>query len=284
MKPTWLITGASGFLSSRIIDTLANQITFIAPTHAQLEITNAKSCSLFLNEYQPAVVVHAAAISQIDECERDPARSMLVNVRGAENLARACTACGAKLLFCSTDQVYSGCGGDEPLNEAAELAPTNTYARHKLLAEAAVAELCPNSASLRLTWMFDLPARGKHTNPNLITGLLHAAVTGAPRSYAANDHRAMTYVREVAENLPLIAKAPAGVYNYGAENELSSYETARGALRLLGAQARMNELVTPASGAAPRNLWMDTTKAQRVGCRFSRTLAGVERMLKEYGW
>ena len=84
--------------------------------------------------------------------------------------------------------------------------------------------------------------------------------------------------------MPIMAEAPAGVYNFGAENELSSYETARGALRLLGAEARADALLTRASGAEARNLWMDTTKAQQVGCRFSRTLKGVERMLNEYGW
>lgn len=278
----WLLTGGSGFLGSRILQALGRDIAIAAPGHDALDVTSRESCLKALERERPKVVVHASAISVIGDCEKAPALSRQVNLHGAENMALACAAIGAKLLFCSTDQVYTGCGGTAPLRESAALAPQNVYAVDKLVAEQAVLTVCPDAACLRLSWMFDLPVSGLKTNPNLIMNLLRALITGAPLMLPDNDHRAMTYAREVAENLPVIAAAPGGVYNFGAENLLSTYQTAYEAAKLLRAEERFLQVITAYHGADGRNLLMDGGKARQAGAAFSDTVEGIARMLRDY--
>ena len=62
--------------------------------------------------FHPDVVVHTAALGDVDACERHPDEAYRVNVQGTEAIARAAVAVGAKLIHISTDQVYDGVKGD----------------------------------------------------------------------------------------------------------------------------------------------------------------------------
>ena len=64
---------------------------------------------------------------------------------------------GAKLLSCSSDQVYAGVTQRGALAETLPLSPSNVYGQHKLEAEARVLARCPDAVVLRLPWMYDLP-------------------------------------------------------------------------------------------------------------------------------
>jgi dTDP-4-dehydrorhamnose reductase len=247
-----------------------------------MDLTSGDSVRRAILEAQPDAVIHSAAISRIDVCEKDPERSYQVNVTGAVNVAKACAAAGARLVFFSSDQVYSGCGGREPLPEDAPLSPTNVYARHKLEAEGRVLEICPDACALRLSWMYDMPHRGLYTGNNLYTAALRALCTGQPIMANPNDRRGITCVRQVVDQLPLMLQAPGGVYNYGSLTRLSAYQVYREIFALLGAGSRAEELVQPFHGN-PRNLLMDPARAEAVGVRFPETVEGFRVMLQEYG-
>ncbi|NCB06174.1 MAG: NAD-dependent epimerase/dehydratase family protein, partial [Clostridia bacterium] len=216
-----LVTGASGFLGSRICRYGIAGCDVTGVSHRELDLTDEPACHDALTALRPDAVVHCAAISQIDRCEREPELSRRVNVDATLHLARACRAAGARLIACSTDQIYGGCGGDEPLSEAVLPAPKNLYARQKLEAEAGVLSVCPDAVLLRLSWMFDLPQHDLSTNPNLIVTALRALVRDEPLRVWNNDHRGMTYAREVADSLAAFLDAPAGVYNAGSCNAMT---------------------------------------------------------------
>lgn len=278
-----LLTGGRGFVGSRIkIPGALPCRELLSPSHGEMDITDEKSVMQYVEKYRPQAVIHSAAISDIPDCEKDPELSYQVNVLGTVHMARAAAECGAKLLFMSTDQVYTGCGGDAPLPEDAPLHPTNVYARHKVEAEQRLLDICPSAAALRLTWMFDMPVRYQ-VSKGMVLSAMQSLMKNAPMRLCQNDHRGMTYVREVVENIPAMLHAPGGIYNYGSETPGSTYETYKGVFCALGAENRVDELLIPVTyEGMPRNLLMDTRKAQSVGCRFSETVEGVRRMLKEY--
>ena len=87
-----LVTGASGFVGSRFVARWSNDYTILAPTHAELDITDYASVSSYFVQHSPDVVVHLAALSNTGYCEQHPNDSYRVNVEGAFNVARAATA------------------------------------------------------------------------------------------------------------------------------------------------------------------------------------------------
>lgn len=277
-----LVTGGRGFVGARMI--LPNALPaqeILAPSHGEMDLESEKSVRDYFEKHTPDAVIHSGAISDIDECEKNPELSYRVNVEGTVRMARACAEYGAKLLFMSTDQVYSGCTGTHPLPEDTPLAPANTYARHKVEAEMRMLDICPSAAALRLTWMFDMPVRYQ-VSKGLILAAMQSLMKSEKMHLTDNDRRGMTYVREVVENIPAMLRAPGGIYNYGSETPGSTYDTYAKVFRALGAEHRIDELLLPVQSAEPRNLLMDTRKAQSVGCVFSETVEGVKRALREY--
>lgn len=229
-----LITGASGFVGCRAIKALQNDYELTVPRHADLDVTSAEAVERFIKESKPDAILHLAAISNTGYCEEHPDESYLVNVVSVENLARAAAAHGCKFVWFSSDQVYNGnleCG---LLSEEAEVSPENHYGRHKLLAEQRALEICPDSVALRATWMYDTERPGMKTHGNFVLNFAQAIKNGTPLRFATREFRGITWVEEVVRNLPYTFELPGGVYNFGAENHLNTYETARRYAEILG--------------------------------------------------
>ena len=111
-----LITGGHGLLGSEIrkLDP-----RLIAPTAAELDITDPAAIEAAIKKYQPDVVLHLAAMTKPPEHEKDPIPGLRVNIIGSANVAIACQRANIKLVYTSSDYVYSGAGPhreDEPVS------------------------------------------------------------------------------------------------------------------------------------------------------------------------
>ena len=157
----------------------------------------------------PDVILHTAALSDTSYCAQHPAEAYRANVELPVWLARAAQQTKAKLVAFSSDQVYAGVQQQGPLPETLALHPANIYGQYKLKAEQRVLELCPDSVHLRASWMYDLPGYGLPIRGNLPLNLLRAALKGEALRFSRNDHRGVTYVRQVIENLEPAMRCPA---------------------------------------------------------------------------
>ena len=175
----------------------------------------------------PDVILHTAALSDTSYCAQHPAEAYRANVELPVWLARAAQQTKAKLMAFSSDQVYAGVQQQGPLPETLALHPANIYGQYKLKAEQRVLELCPDSVHLRASWMYDLPGYGLPIRGNLPLNLLRAALKGEALRFSRNDHRGVTYVRQVIENLEPAMALPGGVYNFGSGNAENMVCTAR---------------------------------------------------------
>ena len=92
-----LVTGASGFMGSRVVDFYRGKYEICAPGHGEMDITEEAEVISGLRDWRPDYVVHCAAISDIGRCEQEPERSLRINVDGAVNLAKASALVGAKM-------------------------------------------------------------------------------------------------------------------------------------------------------------------------------------------
>jgi dTDP-4-dehydrorhamnose reductase len=139
-----LVTGASGLLGGYLVDALEArdvEAAFVSGATSggtganwiSVDLTDPRAIEDLWRRVTPDVVIHAAALTNVDLCERDPALADSVNRQPAESLARHASGVGARLVHISTDSVFDGQRGGYAEDD--EPAPVNVYARTKLAAE-----------------------------------------------------------------------------------------------------------------------------------------------------
>ena len=275
-----LVTGSSGFLGKRAADyfmTLGHRV--LTPSRRQLDITDSADVEHWFRENRPDAVLHCAAVSDTAACQKDPEGSALVNVQGSLNLAAACESIGAKFVFCSSDQVYANSELPGPHKETELLQPKTVYGQQKLLAEQLCRQKCPDTVCLRLTWMYGnqrLPGEHGHLLSTLQSAIQDPKM---PLSFPIYDKRGITNVQDVVRNLPLALDFPPGVYNFGAENDRSTYHTIHAALAASNLKEPLARLQINSAAFAenPRDIRMDTGLARSLGACFDTTLLGLCR-------
>lgn len=138
-----LITGASGLLGNRLVRLAVNaghEVYSIYNTHPIIEgnaqrvdLSDETAVNETVNGKSPDVVIHAAAITDVDFCEQNPELAMRVNGHVTGLLARACQENSCFLVFVSTDYVFDGVHGH--YDEDDEPNPVNVYGESKLFGE-----------------------------------------------------------------------------------------------------------------------------------------------------
>ena len=231
----WLVLGARGQLGSALVEQLAARgMPCEARDSRGLDVADAGALRRALGELRPAAVLNAAAYTDVDGCERDPARADAVNAKGPAALAALCAELGSRLVHVSTDYVFDG-RASAPLREADPVAPLSEYGRSKLAGERAVLAASPDFVAVRTSWVF---GRGK----NFIASVRARAET-VLRDPAAGPLRVVddqigspTYAEDLAPALlELLDRGGRGLYHLANRGVASRLELARFALSSLGA-------------------------------------------------
>ena len=271
-----LISGSSGFVGSRVLYQWQGRAELLAFPHGFLADADETAVRRFAETTQPDVILHLAALSDTGYCQQHPEESRRANVELPVWMAKAALDTGAKLVSFSSDQVYAGVKQPGPLPETLTLSPANIYGQHKLEAEERVQALCPEAVLLRAPWMYDLPGDGLPIRGNLPLNLLKAAREGVPVRFSPDDHRGVSWVREVVKRLLPALQLSGGVYNFGSGNDTDMVTTALQFAELLGVQVQ----IEPAGFS--RNLVMDGTRLAAQGIRFNDAVGSFEACLKFY--
>lgn len=268
------VTGAGGFLGSRIVSYYASkkdEYLVLQYTRENLDITDKRKTEQVLDRDCPDILIHTAAVSDIGFCREHPEMSEKVNVEGVMNLADWCEKSGTRMIFCSSDQVYGGSAGIEPHKEDEEkLCPPTLYGRQKLRAEQYLSVKKMQSIILRLSWMYAKDFRPGKEHGNLLSSLIEAVENRKQIAFPVFDRRSLTDVWEVVRNLEQMFSADPGIYNFGSENDLSTYDVVEILMRKNGWLQYLQKN-TEAFAAQPRNLRMDGKKWKKAGVSFLRT-------------
>ena len=103
-----LVTGAGGFVGARILDMWRGQFALCAFPSDTLRTADENAVLRFILKEHPDVIVHTAALSNTQYCQQEPEDSFRANILLPEWVAKGAEEVGAKLLSCSSDQVYAG--------------------------------------------------------------------------------------------------------------------------------------------------------------------------------
>jgi len=279
---TWLITGASGLLGGNAALGLAEDHDVVGaargvPAESPIpflgvDLGDAASRRDLVARSAASVVLHSAALSSIEACERDPALAHELNVVASADLAAQAAAAGSRFVHISTDAVFDGSQGD--YTEESEPSPTTEYGRSKLAGERAVLEANPDALVARVNFYGWSPS-GTRSLAEFFRNRL-AAGEEAP---GFTDVTVSTlYVADLVDALAsLVAVEATGVVNVVSGEPTSKYDFGRRLARTLGFD---ESLVTPATSsqhlAIQRGARLDL-RTERMSALLGRAAPGQQQ-------
>jgi len=203
--------------------------------------------------YAPDVIVHCGALTHVDYCETHEEESYRQTVRSTINLVAVAQACGARMVYISTDYVFDG--SDGPYTEDAPVNPISVYGRHKLEAEQLVLREIPGALVLRITNVYGDEAREK----NFIARIIRQCRDGQHLTLKLpyDQFASPTNARDIARAMfVLLRDGKSGVYHTGSTDYMNRVELALRVLRYFpGASYELLPMSTEAlQQPAPRPL------------------------------
>jgi len=160
-----LITGGSGLLGQYLNLTLSNSCKILTTYNdhpgncgeylfKKIDLLNEKELKILFQEFQPEIVIHAAAITNSVPKENQSTKDYFdINVTATKNIASLCQVYHSKLIYISTDLVYAGYRGSF-LKEGAKLIPASLYAETKLVGESKIKEFTDNYLIFRTSLLY----------------------------------------------------------------------------------------------------------------------------------
>jgi dTDP-4-dehydrorhamnose reductase len=234
-----LLIGGSGQLGSDLQDA-AGRHAVVAPSHAELDVTDRGAVERLVPGYGPDAVIDAAAFHKVELCEADPIRAFAVNAVGALDVATAAQAAGARCVFVSTDYVFDGAKADG-YAEDDPARPLNVYGISKAAGEHAVRAACPDSLVVRGSGLFG-HAGSSGKGGNFVETMLAKAAAGERISVVDDQTFAPSSTRDMAERVLLLLEreVPPGTYHVANAGSCSWFEFARATFELAGVRADLS--------------------------------------------
>lgn len=158
-----LVTGAQGNLGLNLMPVFSavTGVQVVGLDRGRLDLSSsAKAIRTVLDEHQPAVIINAAAYTNVDKAESESELAYQVNEQGPATLAHWCSDHEAYLIHISTDYVFDGMKGT-PYTPKDVPNPINVYGASKLAGEQRVQEILPkHSAVVRTSWLYGPGQKG----------------------------------------------------------------------------------------------------------------------------
>ena len=232
-----LVTGSNGLLGqklSRILEAQPEiQPIFTARKNLTypikkgvfriLDIADKAQVDDVITEQKPDVIIHTAAMTQVDDCELQREECWRQNVVATENLVEAATSVGAHFIHVSTDFIFDGTTG--PLDETAKPGPVNYYGESKLAAELAVQNSKLKWAILRTVLVFGVAH--DMSRSNIVLWVKKSLEEGKTIKVVNDQWRTPTLAEDLAMGCWLAAQKHAtGIFNISGEEMMTPYDIA----------------------------------------------------------
>ena len=191
-----LVTGVKGQLGYEIVKELKNRgySDVLGIDREEMDITNENEVNNMIESYNPSVIFHCAAWTQVDLAEDEYDKCYAVNVDGTKNIASSANKIGAKMFYISTDYVFDGTKeGFYEIDD--EVNPKSVYGETKYLGEKVVRENVDKHFITRISWVFGINGN------NFIKTMLKLSETKDELNVVADQYGSPTYTVDLASLL-----------------------------------------------------------------------------------
>lgn len=200
-----LITGSSGMLGIDLSQELGGGCEVVGAdivhspqsivhSFKECDITDEKVVLDVVTEVRPDIVIHTAAMTDVDECETNKDKAYKINSEGTWNVALGCKKINASLIYISTDFVFDG-KKKEPYKESDKVSPLSVYGDSKLKGEEAVKKAIKRYFIVRTSWLY-----GGH-GKNFVDTILLKAKAGQTLKVVDDQSGSPTYTKDLAKAL-----------------------------------------------------------------------------------
>ncbi len=259
-----LVTGINGQLGHDVMGELKKRgHEAVGVDIEEMDITDAECVKRVMTQTAPEAVIHCSAYTAVDRAEEEVELCRQVNAEGTKNVAEVCAGLDCKLLYLSTDYIFSG-EGERPWEPGDEPDPLNIYGLTKFEGEQEIKSRMDKYFIVRISWVF-----GVNGNNFIKTMLRLGRENGAVR-VVDDQIGSPTYTYDLAVLLvDMIETEKYGEYHASNEGTCSWYEFAKEIFSAAG----MNEVeVTPVSSEEfqakakrPKNSRMSKEKLVKNG-------------------
>lgn len=238
MKKRILITGSNGLLGQKLIEKLSSSARFevfatsrgenrlsnnIGYTYQSLDITSKVEILETFNTIRPHVVIHTAAMTNVDQCETEKEACWELNVKSVEYLIEACEANNTFLLHLSTDFIFDG--KDGPYTEKGEANPVSFYGWSKLAAEKLLIHSSIKWAIARTILVYGIAE--DMSRSNIILWVKKSLESNKNIKVVNDQWRTPTLAEDLADGCILISEKEAeGIFNISGKDLLNPYQMA----------------------------------------------------------
>jgi dTDP-4-dehydrorhamnose reductase len=271
-----LITGAAGQLGQALAKALRGH-DLVSVDLPAFDLLKPEAERLIRGAH-PELVIHAAAYTDVDGAEREPALALAVNVEGTERVARAAASLGARLIVISTDYVFDG-RQQSPYDERDTPNPLGIYGRTKYEGEQAALRICPDSLVVRTAWLYS--QHGK----NFVTTIMRLAAEQQELRVVADQRGCPTYAGDLADALARLVALPLrGIAHATGSGDCTWHEFACEIVTLMGRSVPVHSITTEeARRAAPRPAYavLKNRILAGVGITLPHWKVALTRFMKE---
>jgi dTDP-4-dehydrorhamnose reductase len=194
-----LITGGGGQLASDLEAHLRFDAEVVAPSRADLDITDDAAVRAVFDDLRPAVVYNCAAFHNVEVCEREEDRAFEVNARAVKRLAARCADHGARFVHLSTNYVFDG-AADRSYGEGELPSPRSIYAISKLAGEHAALAYAPGALVVRTAGLYGMHG-SVSKGGNFVTRMIGRAREQGALKVVADQRLTPTFTSDLATGI-----------------------------------------------------------------------------------
>jgi dTDP-4-dehydrorhamnose reductase len=213
--PKTILFGAQGMLGHALQEVFPHA-QFIG--HRDVDITDEDAIMKLMRLERPAIVINAAAYTDVDGCEDNRVYAFAVNGNGPGYIAHACDEVDAILVHFSTDYIFDGTKTEYREDDRPN--PINIYGESKLLGEISIAKNLQNYRIVRTSWLYG--SHGKNFVDTIFTLSRQMPVVRVVYDQVGKP----TYTIDLANKIPEIIACDPGKYHITNDGQCSWYEFA----------------------------------------------------------
>jgi dTDP-4-dehydrorhamnose reductase len=225
-----LVTGAKGMLGVDVCRIFSEKFRVFPTDVEELDIRDYHKVLETTKEINPDIIVHLAAMTDVDACEREPDLAYRTNAVGTQNMVLAANECEAVLVYLSTGSIY---GGDKeyPYTEYDEPAPKSVYSRSKLEGERWVLNTARQFYIVTAGWMFG----GGVLDKKFVRKIMELSDTKKELKVVNDKFGSPTYTVDLSAGiLELLEWGRYGKYHMANNGYCNRYELAKKILDITG--------------------------------------------------